>query len=92
MSPARIGAVGGILVALALPWVLQAAGVDFYLSVASRIVVYAIAATSLNLLIGYGGMVSLGHSAFFGLGAYSTGILLSEGVQSGAMPPCRPPL
>ena len=85
MSPAQFGAVAGILVALALPWVLQAAGIDFYLSVASRIVVYAIAATSLNLLIGYGGMVSLGHSAFFGLGAYSTGILLSEGVQSGAM-------
>ena len=46
---------------------------DFYLSLASRIVVYAIAATSLNLVLGYGGMVSFGHAAFFGLGAYVTG-------------------
>ena len=85
MGLARIAALAGLIIAAALPWVLQAAGIDFYLSVASRIVVYAIAATSLNLLIGYGGMISLGHAAFFGLGAYSTAILLSEGVQSGAL-------
>lgn len=85
MGLKHIAAVVGFVIALALPWVLQAAGVDFYLSVVSRIVVYAIAATSLNLLIGYGGMVSLGHAAFFGLGAYSTGILLSEGVQSAGL-------
>ena len=69
------------LMAVALPWLLQALGAEFYLSVASRIVVYAIAATALNLLLGYGGMVSLGHAAFFGLGAYVSGVLLSEGVQ-----------
>lgn len=68
--------------AVALPWLLQALGAGFYLSVASRIVVYAIAATALNLLLGYGGMVSLGHAAFFGLGAYVSGVLLAEGVQS----------
>ena len=67
--------------AVALPWLLQVLGAEFYLSVASRIVVYAIAATALNLLLGYGGMVSLGHAAFFGLGAYVSGVLLSEGVQ-----------
>lgn len=67
--------------AIALPWALQALDAEFYLSFASRIVIFAIAATSLNLLLGYGGMVSLGHTAFFGLGAYVTGILLSEGVQ-----------
>lgn len=85
MRPARACAVAAALLALALPWLLEAAGVDFYLGVASRVVVYAIAATSLNLLIGYGGMISLGHAAFFGLGAYSSGILLSEGVQSGGL-------
>ena len=74
-----------LVMALILPLALQAAGVDFYLSVVSRMVVFAIAATSLNLLIGYGGMISLGHAAFFGLGAYSTGILLSEGVQSASL-------
>jgi len=71
--------------ALALPWLLQTLQIDFYLSVASRIVVYAIAATSLNLVLGYGGMVSLGHAAFVGLGSYVTGILLAEGVTSGGM-------
>ena len=85
MGPKHIAAIAGLVAALALPWALQAAGVDFYLSVVSRMVVYAIAATSLNLLIGYGGMISLGHAAFFGLGAYSTGVLLSEGVQSAGL-------
>jgi branched-chain amino acid transport system permease protein len=85
MAPARIAAVAALLAALALPWILQAAGAEFYLGTASRIAVYAIAATSLNLLLGYGGMISLGHAAFFGLGAYSTAILLSEGVRSGAV-------
>ena len=69
---------------LALPWFLHLLGLDFYLSLASRILVYAIAATSLNLVLGYGGLVSFGHSAFFGLGAYVTGIMISEGIQSGS--------
>jgi branched-chain amino acid transport system permease protein len=83
MAPARIAAAAALLAAIAVPWVLQAAGAEFYLGTASRILVYAIAATSLNLLLGYAGMISLGHAAFFGLGAYSTAILLSEGVRSG---------
>ena len=70
-------------IVLALPFLLRALGFDFYLSLASRIVVYAIAATSLNLVLGYGGMVSFGHAAFVGLGAYVTGVMISEGVQSG---------
>jgi branched-chain amino acid transport system permease protein len=82
MTRARIAAVAALLAALILPWALQAADADFYLGTASRIIVYAVAATSLNLLLGYGGMISLGHAAFFGLGAYSTAILLSEGVRS----------
>jgi branched-chain amino acid transport system permease protein len=74
-----------IALAVALPFVLRAFGLDFYLSLASRIVVYAIAATSLNLVLGYAGLVSFGHAAFFGLGAYVTGIMISEGVQSGPL-------
>ncbi len=84
MAVARIACAAALLLsALAVPWALEAADAGFYLGTASRILVYAVAATSLNLLLGYGGMISLGHAAFFGLGAYSTGILLSEGVQSG---------
>ena len=82
MNANRIAVLLALVAALAVPGLLHALGADFYLSFASRIVIFAIAATSLNLLLGYGGMVSLGHTAFFGLGAYATGILLSEGVQS----------
>ncbi|MFI4930842.1 MAG: branched-chain amino acid ABC transporter permease [Burkholderiales bacterium] len=70
--------------ALALPWVAQAFGASFYISMAGRVLVYAIAATSLNLVLGYGGMVSFGHAAFVGLGAYVTGVMISEGVLNGA--------
>ena len=72
-----------------MPWLLQALGADFYISIASRIVVFAIAATSLNLVLGYGGMVSFGHAAFVGLGAYTTGVLISEGVVNGGAAPAR---
>ena len=44
--------------------------------------IYALAATSLNLILGYGGMVALGHAAFFGAGAYAVGILAMSGVTS----------
>ena len=60
--------------ALALPWVLRATGTEFYLSLGTRVLVFAIAATSLNLLLGYAGMPSLGHAAFFGLGAYAVAL------------------
>jgi branched-chain amino acid transport system permease protein len=72
-----------LLIALALPWELDALGMGYYLSLASRVLVYAIAASSLNLVLGYGGMVSFGHAAFVGLGAYVTGIMISEGIASG---------
>ena len=69
-----------MLALLAVPPLLQALGAGYYVSTAGRIVVFAIAATSLNLVLGYGGMVSFGHAAFFGLGAYATGVLISDGV------------
>jgi branched-chain amino acid transport system permease protein len=55
---------------------------SFYISFATRILIYAMAAASLNLVLGYGGMVSFGHAAFFGAGAYIVGILAFEGVTS----------
>jgi branched-chain amino acid transport system permease protein len=67
---------------LAFPLVMQAMDNLFYVSLASRVLIYAIAATSLNLALGYGGMVSFGHAAFFGAGAYVVGILAAEGVAS----------
>jgi len=54
----------------------------FYVSFASRALIYAIAATSLNLVLGYGGMISFGHAAFVGTGAYIASIFIVEGVTS----------
>ncbi|HTM59820.1 MAG TPA: branched-chain amino acid ABC transporter permease [Burkholderiales bacterium] len=72
-----------VFVVLAIfPLVMQAMDGLFYVSLASRILIYAIAATSLNLVLGYGGMVSFGHAAFFGAGAFVVGILAVEGVRS----------
>ena len=68
------------VVLVALPWLLQAVGAGYYVSTAGRIIVFAIAATSLNLVLGYAGLISFGHAAFFGLGAYATAVMISEGV------------
>jgi branched-chain amino acid transport system permease protein len=81
---ARVAVVLAALAALALPALLRSLDAEFYLSVASRVLVYAIAATSLNLVLGYGGMVSLGHAAFFGLGGYVTAVMITEGIAGGA--------
>lgn len=58
-------------------------GEVFYTRLFSRIMIYAIAACSLDLILGYGGMVSFGHAAFVGAGAYTVAILAQHGVSSG---------
>jgi branched-chain amino acid transport system permease protein len=55
----------------------------FYLSLFTRIVIWAIAAVSLNLILGYGGMVSFGHAAYIGIGGYAVGIPAFHGIHSG---------
>ena len=66
-----------ILVALllAVPLYASMAGEPFALTFVSRVLVFALAAISLNLILGYGGMVSFGHAAFFGIGGYVVGIM-----------------
>jgi branched-chain amino acid transport system permease protein len=71
-----------VAVAVAFPLVAAPLGWEFYVGFASRIMIYALAASSLNLVLGYGGMLSFGHAAFVGAGAYTAGILLTEGVAS----------
>lgn len=70
--------VAACLLALAFPHVAAMFGQDFYVSVASRVLIWALLATSLNLLVGTGGMVSMGHAAFFGAGAYVVGIVAMD--------------
>ena len=70
----------GLLVAF--PFGANAFGQEFYIGLVSRLMIFALAATSLNLILGFGGMVSLGHAAYFGAGAYTIGILMQHGVLS----------
>jgi branched-chain amino acid transport system permease protein len=65
----------GLAFLLALPFLARAAGEPYLITLATRIVILALAAVSLDLILGYGGMVSFGHAAFFGLGAYTVAIL-----------------
>jgi branched-chain amino acid transport system permease protein len=67
-----------VLLPLALSWADQ----PFYIVLATRILVFALIATSLNLLIGYGGMVSFGHAAFVGAGAYALAALMKADLLS----------
>jgi len=70
-----------------IPWALlvfvialfvPAAGSRYYTFLANDVIIWALFATSLNLLVGYTGLVSFGHAAYFGIGAYATGILMKK--------------
>jgi branched-chain amino acid transport system permease protein len=72
-----------LILLAALPVYTTWTGNFFLLTLFTRIVILAIAATSLNLIMGYGGMVSFGHAAYLGVGAYVVAILAYEGTPSG---------
>ena len=66
--------IAGALFFLLFPIVAKTAGQSYFISLTSRVLIYALAAVSLDLLIGYSGMISLGHAAYVGIGAYVVGI------------------
>ena len=68
---------------LLLPLYAGLSGNSFLLTLFTRILILALAATSLNLIMGFGGMVSFGHAAYLGVGGYVVGILAYEGITSG---------
>lgn len=73
-----------LLAALALVPAYAAAFDDpFMLTLFTRIVIMAIAAISLNLILGYGGLVSFGHAAYIGVGGYTVGIMAASGITNG---------
>jgi branched-chain amino acid transport system permease protein len=78
-------AVAALVIAglLLLPVYSALTGKVFILTMFTRIVILALAAASLNLIMGYGGMMSFGHAAYLGIGGYAVGILAFEGVGSG---------
>lgn len=71
-----------LVLAVLLPLLAQASGMEYYIGVVTRILIFAMVAASLNFILGYGGMVSFGHAVFFGLGAYVTAIASFHGVTS----------
>src|SRR5215510_11348802 len=72
-----------LLALVLLPVYVELTGSRFLLTLFTRIVILALAAVSLNLILGYGGMMSFGHAAYLGIGGYAVGILAFEGVTSG---------
>jgi len=76
MSRQTIAILVGLVALAALPYWIP--GV-YYLNVASQILFYAIFALGLNILAGYGGLVSLGHAGLLGISAYATGYMLQHG-------------
>ena len=71
-----------LVLAVLLPILAQATGMEYYIGVVTRILIFSMVAASLNFILGYGGMVSFGHAVFFGLGAYVTAIASFHGVTS----------
>ena len=70
-----------LLLVLLLPAVALAAlltGEVFYITLATRVAILALAAVGLNIALGLGGLVSFGHAAFFGLGGYAAGVLATH--------------
>jgi len=63
-----------LLLLACAPFIFEWANQPFYLDLLSRALILGIAAISLNLILGFGGMVSLGHAAYIGIGAYCVGI------------------
>src|SRR5260221_5836596 len=73
----------GLVFLAAVPTVAALVNQPFYLDLLRRVMVFAIAAVSLNLILGYGGMVSFGHAAYLGIGAYAVGVLAHYGIHNG---------
>lgn len=80
----RTAVIVALLIFLALlPVYAALGGNQFVLILFTRIIILALAATSLNLILGYGGMVSFGHAVYLGIGGYVVGILAKEGINAG---------
>ncbi len=83
LTPRNAVVVGVLAIIALLPLYCAATGNYFLMSLFTRILILAMAAVSLNLVMGFGGMVSFGHAAYLGIGGYVVGILAKEGVGSG---------
>ena len=85
MNRRTIAIASGAALLVALPALAGVADEPYLVTLFSRILIYALAAVSLDLMLGFGGMVSLGHAAFFGIGAYVVAILSVHAVEGTAL-------
>ncbi len=83
LSVRNLAIVALLLALVLLPVYVELGGSRFLLTLFTRILILAMAAVSLNLILGYGGMMSFGHAAYLGIGGYAVGMLAHEGVFSG---------
>jgi branched-chain amino acid transport system permease protein len=83
LSVRHLAIVALLLALVLLPVYVELGGSRFLLTLFTRILILAMAAVSLNLILGYGGMMSFGHAAYLGIGGYAVGMLAHEGVFSG---------
>src|SRR5882762_3995939 len=81
--PRAVVVVAGLLLLALVPPVAAALAQPFYVDLFRRMMIFAIAAASLDLILGYGGMVSFGHAAYLGIGAYAVGIPAFHGIENG---------
>jgi branched-chain amino acid transport system permease protein len=72
-----------LAVLVLVPIYAAVTGDTFAMTLFTRVLILALGAVSLNLIMGYGGMVSFGHAAYLGIGGYAVGILAKEGIASG---------
>jgi len=83
LTPRNAAAAGVLALIALLPVYCALTGNYFLMSLFTRILILAMAAVSLNLIMGFGGMVSFGHAAYLGIGGYVVGILAKEGIGAG---------
>jgi branched-chain amino acid transport system permease protein len=83
VTPRNMVVVFLLLLLALVPVYATYTGNFFLMTLFARIIILGMAATSLNLILGYGGMVSFGHAVYLGMGGYAVGILAQEGITSG---------
>lgn len=83
LNPRSLAVWLGLIVLALIPVFTSLMGQSFYLDLVNRLMILAIAALSLNLILGHGGMISFGHAAYLGIGAYCVGIPAYYEVYSG---------
>jgi len=83
MSARAIVLAALVALLVAVPLIATLGGQPYYIDLIRRVMVFSIAAASLNLILGYGGLVSFGHAAYLGVGGYAVGIFAFYGIHNG---------